>query len=83
MHPAPGSAAVGGQHCPADVNFWRERGVRGAAKLHGLFRRSPGDADYKKIFRAPAMPGRRAQPFAAPIVNLILTHSDFPRGKNL
>jgi hypothetical protein len=39
--------------------------------------------DHKKNLRAPATARGVAQLLAATSVNLILTHSDFPRGKNL
>jgi hypothetical protein len=40
--------------------------------------------DYKKIFRAPAMPCECLQLLAVPVVNLILTHSGFsPPKKSL
>jgi len=57
-------------------------GVRDAAEsvAAGPSGRIP---DYKKNFRAPATTDDRPQLLAAASVNLILTHSDFPRGKNL
>jgi len=39
--------------------------------------------DYKKNFRAAAMPCDRPQPLAATLVNLMLTNSKFLREKNL
>jgi len=49
-----------------------------------LLRNNPATKrDYKKKFHAPATTDDRPQLLAASSVNLILTHSSFPCGKNL